>query len=124
MGGRAACLERRRRGARTRARGSRDGRSMTPERLVLATRRSALALAQSRAFGRALAERFPGLVVDELQVVTTGDKVQNVPLAEVGGKGLFTKEIEEALVKGEADSAVHSFQDGPADLADALVIAA
>ena len=96
---------------------------MIPERLVLATRRSALALAQSRAFGRAVVKRFPGLVVDELQVVTTGDKVQNVPLAEVGGKGLFTKEIEEALSKGEADFAVHSFKDVPADLADAFVIA-
>jgi len=92
-------------------------------RLVLATRRSLLALAQSRAFGRELAARSPGLVIDELQVVTTGDKVTNVPLAEVGGKGLFTKEIEEALARSEADFAVHSFKDVPADLASTFVIA-
>jgi hydroxymethylbilane synthase len=64
---------------------------MNPERLVLATRRSALALAQARGFARDLEGLFPGLAVEELQVVTTGDKVQGVPLAEVGGKGLFTK---------------------------------
>src|SRR4029077_15360170 len=81
------------------------------------------ALAQSRAFGKELASRVPGLVVDELQIVTTGDKVQNVPLAQVGGKGLFTKEIEEALDRGEADFAVHSFKDVPADLAPQFVIA-
>jgi hydroxymethylbilane synthase len=96
---------------------------MSPTRLVLATRRSALALAQSRAFGRLLEACFPGLVVGELQVVTTGDKVQNVPLAEIGGKGLFTKEIEEALAKGDADFAVHSFKDVPAELANVFVIA-
>src|SRR5882762_4013950 len=96
---------------------------MNEKKLVLATRRSALALAQSRAFARELERITPGLTVEELQVVTTGDKVQSVPLAEVGGKGLFTKEIEEALAKGEADFAVHSFKDVPADLADAFVIA-
>jgi hydroxymethylbilane synthase len=96
---------------------------MNARKLVLATRRSALALAQSRAFARDLAARVPGLVVDELQVVTTGDKVQNVPLAQVGGKGLFTKEIEEAIDRGEADFAVHSFKDVPADLAPRFVIA-
>ncbi len=96
---------------------------MNARKLVLATRRSALALAQSRAFGRDLAARSPGLVIDELQVVTTGDKVTNIPLAEVGGKGLFTKEIEEALARCEADFAVHSFKDVPADLAPEFVVA-
>jgi hydroxymethylbilane synthase len=92
-------------------------------KLVLATRRSALALAQSRAFARELERMTPGLAVEELQVVTTGDKVQSVPLAEVGGKGLFTKEIEEALDRGDADFAVHSFKDVPAELSPTFVIA-
>jgi hydroxymethylbilane synthase len=96
---------------------------MSPARLVLATRRSALALAQARAFARDLGARFPGLVVEELLVVTTGDKVTNVPLAEVGGKGLFTKEIEEALDREEADFAVHSFKDVPAELSPKFAIA-
>jgi hydroxymethylbilane synthase len=96
---------------------------MSAAGLVLATRRSALALAQARAFARELEAKTPGLAVSELQVVTTGDKVQTVPLAEVGGKGLFTKEIEEALDRGEADFAVHSFKDVPAELASKFVIA-
>jgi len=96
---------------------------MSPARLVLATRRSALALAQARAFARDLVSSHPGLVVDELHVVTTGDKVTDVALAKVGGKGLFTKEIEEALDRNEADFAVHSFKDVPAELADRFAIA-
>jgi hydroxymethylbilane synthase len=96
---------------------------MSAGKLVLATRRSALALAQARAFARELESKTPGLTVEELQVVTTGDKVQTVPLAQVGGKGLFTKEIEEALDRNEADFAVHSFKDVPAELADKFVIA-
>jgi hydroxymethylbilane synthase len=96
---------------------------MNDKKLVLATRRSALALAQSRAFARELERVTPGLTVEELQVVTTGDKVQSVPLAEVGGKGLFTKEIEEALDRGEADFAVHSFKDVPAELAPEFLVA-
>ena len=96
---------------------------MNPTRLVLATRRSALALAQARAFARDLAAHWPGLAVDELQVVTTGDKVQTVPLSEVGGKGLFTKEIEEALDRGEAHFAVHSFKDVPAEVSAKFAIA-
>jgi hydroxymethylbilane synthase len=96
---------------------------MSPTRLVLATRRSALALAQSRAFAHDLVAHWPGLVVEELQVVTTGDKVQTVPLSEVGGKGLFTKEIEEALDRGDAHFAVHSFKDVPAEVSAKFVIA-
>ena len=96
---------------------------MNPTRLVLATRRSALALAQARAFARDLAAHWPGLVIEELHVVTTGDKVTTVPLAEVGGKGLFTKEIEEALDRGDAHFAVHSFKDVPAEVSSKFVIA-
>jgi hydroxymethylbilane synthase len=93
------------------------------KKLVVATRRSALALAQTRAFVRALIEshshagRFAaagGLEVEELQVVTSGDRIQDRPLYEAGGKGLFVKEIEEALLDRRADFAVHSMKDLPA----------
>jgi hydroxymethylbilane synthase len=96
---------------------------MSPTRLVLATRRSALALAQARAFARDLAAHWLGLAIEELHVVTTGDKVTTVPLSEVGGKGLFTKEIEEALDRGDAHFAVHSFKDVPAEISPKFVIA-
>ncbi len=91
-------------------------------RLILATRRSALALAQSRAFARALVAATPGLEVGELEVVTSGDKITDRPLVEVGGKGLFVKELEEALLDGRAHFAVHSYKDVPAQIADELVI--
>lgn len=91
-------------------------------RLVLATRRSALALAQSRAFARSLEAAVPGLTVDELLVVTSGDKTQDRPLADIGGKGLFIKELEEALLDGRADFAVHSIKDVPAEILPNLVL--
>lgn len=93
------------------------------ERVVVATRKSALALAQSRAWMRALEAAHPGLVVEELHVVTTGDRVQDRALSEIGGKGLFIKEIEEALLEGRAHIAVHSIKDVPADLAPGLMLA-
>jgi len=93
-----------------------------PGSLVLATRRSQLALAQSRAFAVELAAR-SGVSITELHVVTTGDRVQDRPLSEVGGKGLFVKEIEEALIEHRADFAVHSIKDVPAQLAPGLRIA-
>ena len=92
--------------------------------LRLATRKSALALAQSRMIAASLQRALPGLVVEEVHVVTQGDRVQDRSLAEIGGKGLFVKEIEEALLDGRADLAVHSMKDLPADLAPGLVIGA
>ena len=86
---------------------------LTDMRLTYATRRSALALAQCRAFVATLRARHPGVELVELQVVTTGDKIQDRPLSEVGGKGLFVKEIEEALLDRRADLAVHSIKDVP-----------
>ncbi len=91
--------------------------------LTYATRRSALALAQSRAFADRVRSLEPSLDLRELQVVTTGDRVVDRPLAEVGGKGLFVKEIEDALVDGRADFAVHSIKDVPSVLSPGLVIA-
>ena len=96
---------------------------MNQRKLVLATRRSALALAQARAYARSLEAAVPGLAIDELHVVTTGDKILDVSLSKVGGKGLFTKEIEQALFERRADFAVHSFKDVPAQLDPTFVIA-
>jgi hydroxymethylbilane synthase len=92
-------------------------------KLTYATRRSALALAQCRAFVARLAAAHPGLELVEEQVVTTGDRIQDRPLSEVGGKGLFVKEIEEALLSGRADLAVHSVKDVPGVLPPGLVLA-
>ena len=90
----------------------------------IATRRSQLALAQSRWVKAQLEALDPSLTVELKEYVTRGDRIQNVPLAEVGGKGLFTKEIEDALLAGEADLAVHSLKDLPAILPDGLTLAA
>jgi hydroxymethylbilane synthase len=92
--------------------------------LRLATRKSKLALAQARAYAASLCRAHPGLSIEELHVVTSGDKIQDRPLQDVGGKGLFIKEIEEALLAGAADFAVHSIKDVPAELAGGLTIAA
>ncbi len=92
--------------------------------LKLATRGSALALAQSRTVAAALAATFPDLTVELLAVRTTGDTLQEKPLREVGGKGLFTREIDAALLRGEADLAVHSMKDLPTTLAPGTALAA
>jgi len=92
--------------------------------LRIGTRGSLLALQQSQWVRDTLLHRWPGLTV-ELQIIkTTGDKIQDVPLAKVGGKGLFVKEIEDALLAREVDLAVHSMKDVPALLPDGLIIAA
>jgi len=91
-------------------------------RLVYATRRSALALAQCRAFIARVKALHADLELVEEQVVTTGDKIQDRPLSEVGGKRLFVKEIEEALLDRRADLAVHSMKDVPGVLPAGLAI--
>ncbi len=91
--------------------------------LRLATRKSKLALAQARAYAETLKAAHEGLEIEELHVVTSGDKFQDRPLQALGGKGLFIKEIEEALLEGRADIAVHSIKDVPAELADSLGLA-
>jgi hydroxymethylbilane synthase len=90
--------------------------------LTYATRKSALALAQCRAFCAALRAACPGLELVEEQVVTSGDKIQDRPLSEVGGKGLFVKEIEDALLQGRAHFAVHSIKDVPGLLPPGLAL--
>jgi len=90
--------------------------------LVIASRGSQLALWQARWVSAQLAERgYPSRI--EI-IKTTGDKITDVPLAKVGAKGLFTKEIEEALLDGRADLAVHSLKDLPTELPEGLVLAA
>jgi hydroxymethylbilane synthase len=99
------------------------GPTVGPMVRVYATRRSMLALAQCRAFVARLREAEPALDARELQVVTSGDRIQDRPLSEIGGKGLFVKEIEEALLERRADFAVHSIKDVPGSLPEGLVIA-
>ncbi len=94
------------------------------DRLVIATRGSALALWQAEHVKARLAGVAPALVVEFNVIKTSGDKILDVPLAKVGGKGLFVKEIEQALIDHEADVAVHSMKDVPAELAPGLVLAA
>jgi hydroxymethylbilane synthase len=94
------------------------------ERLVIATRGSALALWQAEHVKARLAGVAPEVTVEFNVIKTSGDKILDVPLAKVGGKGLFVKEIEQALIDREADLAVHSMKDVPAELAPGLVLAA
>ena len=93
-----------------------------PNTITVATRKSALALAQCRAWLRELTSLHPGLEVVEHHVTTTGDRIVDRSLAEIGGKGLFVKEIEEAILAGEADIAVHSLKDVPPALMPKLVL--
>jgi hydroxymethylbilane synthase len=93
-------------------------------RLVIATRGSQLALWQANHVKARLEAVSPGIVVELEVIKTQGDKILDVPLAKVGGKGLFVKEIEQALVDNTADLAVHSMKDMPGELAPGLVIAA
>lgn len=90
--------------------------------LKIGTRASKLALWQANWVKSALNERFPSLRVDLVTIKTKGDKILDVPLANVGGKGLFVKEIEEALLDGRVDLAVHSMKDMPAAIPQGLCI--
>jgi hydroxymethylbilane synthase len=95
---------------------------MARTHFTYATRKSALALAQCRALVAELQRAHPSFTFEELQVVTTGDRIQDRALSEIGGKGLFIKEIEEALLDGRADFAVHSSKDVPPELAPSLLV--
>ncbi|MHC1751206.1 hydroxymethylbilane synthase [Humidesulfovibrio sp.] len=92
------------------------------KKITIATRGSMLALWQAEHIKSLLQGRYPGLEVDLLKIKTTGDKILDVPLAKVGGKGLFVKEIEEALLDGRADLAVHSMKDVPTELPAELIV--
>ncbi len=90
--------------------------------IKIGTRGSMLALWQSNWIKGMIEERYPSVTVELVRIVTKGDKILDVPLAKVGGKGLFVKEIEEALLRGEVDIAVHSMKDVPTVLPEELHI--
>lgn len=92
--------------------------------LRLGTRGSALALAQTRQVAACLREAHPGLVVDEEVIRTRGDEIIDMALHEVGGKGVFVKELEDHLLDGRIDAAVHSLKDLPRDFPKGLVLGA
>ena len=95
-----------------------------PERLIIATRNSRLALWQAGHVRSRLAELYPRCRIDLLPLSTRGDELLDATLASAGGKGLFVKELEAAIVEGRADLAVHSMKDVPVDLPPGFVLAA
>lgn len=94
------------------------------QHLRIGTRGSLLARTQSAWVERRLQAAHPGLTTELVIIKTSGDRIVDRPLSAVGGKGLFVKEIEEALLAGDIDCAVHSLKDMPAELAPSLVLAA
>jgi hydroxymethylbilane synthase len=95
-----------------------------PGKIVIGTRGSALARWQAAHVGRALVAAHPGLEIEERILVTEGDRVQTGPVIELGGKGVWVKEIEDALLANTIDLAVHSLKDVPAELAPGLALVA
>ena len=93
-------------------------------RLIIGSRGSALALWQAKYIQSQLQEAHSGLTVDIEVIASKGDKIQDVPLAKIGGKGLFTKELEVALLEGSIDLAVHSLKDLPTELPPGLALGA
>jgi len=91
--------------------------------LRIGTRGSALALVQTNWVAEKIRAQHPGIRLEIVTIKTAGDKIQDVALAKIGGKGLFVKEIEEALQRGEIDAAVHSLKDMPAEIHAGLEIA-
>ncbi|MEB3795751.1 MULTISPECIES: hydroxymethylbilane synthase [Acinetobacter] len=91
--------------------------------LKIATRQSPLALWQAEHIRARLQELHPDLTVELVKFVTQGDKILDTPLAKIGGKGLFVKELEAALLDGRADLAVHSMKDVPMALPEGLTLA-
>ncbi len=92
--------------------------------LRIATRKSQLALWQTHFIQQQLQKLYPTLQIERVEITSTGDKIQDKPLADIGGKALFVKALEEALQENRADIAVHSLKDVPADLESEFTIAA
>ena len=92
--------------------------------LIIGTRQSLLAMWQSNYIAGRLREEYPGCEVTLKKIVTKGDRILDVPLAKIGGKGLFTKEIEQELLDGTIDLAVHSLKDMPTVLPEGLCLTA
>ena len=95
-----------------------------PSKLVIASRESALAMWQAHHIQSRLQALYPDTEVTILGMTTTGDQILDTPLAKVGGKGLFVKELETALADGRADLAVHSMKDVPMNLPQGFMLAA
>ncbi len=95
-----------------------------PAKIVIASRQSALAMWQARHVRSRLASLYPRVPVEILGLTTEGDRRLTVSLATIGGKGLFVKELEEAMAEGRADMAVHSAKDVPAQLLEGFTLAA
>jgi hydroxymethylbilane synthase len=95
-----------------------------PERLVIATRQSALALWQAEHVRDRLRTLYPSCRVELLGLTTQGDRTLDQPLADIGGKGLFIKELEQAMAEGRADLAAHSLKDVPMDVPPGFTLAA
>lgn len=90
--------------------------------IKIGTRASLLAMTQSTNIKNLIEAQYPGTSVELVKIITKGDKIVDVPLAKVGGKGLFVKELEEAMLSREVDMAVHSMKDVPSDLPEELHI--
>lgn len=95
-----------------------------PKKLVIASRESALAMWQARYIQSTLQALYPETTVEILGMTTTGDQILDSPLSRIGGKGLFVKELEQALADGRADLAVHSMKDVPMHLPEGFALAA
>jgi hydroxymethylbilane synthase len=98
--------------------------SIVKRKLVIGSRGSKLAVWQANHIAGAISSRYPNIEVGVVTIVTTGDRILDVPLAKIGGKGLFTKELETAMLAGEIDLAVHSLKDMPTELSAGLTLAA
>ena len=98
--------------------------SIRPSQLVIASRESLLAMWQARYIQTKTRALYPELAVSILGMTTTGDQILDTPLAKIGGKGLFVKELEVAMQEGRADIAVHSMKDVPMNLPEGFTLAA
>ena len=94
------------------------------EKLKIATRKSVLAMWQSEHIRDKILSRYPQIAVELTGMKTKGDVILDTPLAKIGGKGLFTKELEDSMLSGETHIAVHSLKDVPVVFPEGLVLAA
>jgi len=100
------------------------GLLLTEKTIRIATRQSPLALWQAEHVAALLEQAFPSVKTELIKMVTRGDKILDAPLAKIGGKGLFVKELEQGMLEGAADIAVHSMKDVPVDFPVGLHLAA
>ena len=97
---------------------------MSKRVIRIATRRSPLALWQAEHVAERLEKMFPEITTELIKMVTKGDRILDAPLAKIGGKGLFVKELEQGMLEGSADIAVHSMKDVPVEFPEGLHLAA